>query len=305
MPATGIRCTFFFQEDIFGFTETHVLTAVTDPALARQPCLDLLKKRLLVSGPPVECVGIRMSQLGVFRSFLNITPDQIGNTESPPVIYGTGGDSLSGPNDADQPKSCVLLKMDHDSKTHRNMYLAGIPDIIIGEDPKGVRFGPVATWYKAYKAWVAQLIKGNWGFVAKAPNVPPTDQKAVKGVTFNNVTNQVGVYLPTVGGAWIQGALLQLQGFTRTNVAYASLNGKWAIASVQADSPVAGQSTYYLLNSSGVPISQIVKFGTAQLYDTQAVTYVDVGIESQTTRKRGNRFLVPLGRRKTIKRLSS
>jgi hypothetical protein len=138
--------------------------------------------------------------------------------------------------------------------------------------------------------------------VARNSNVP-FQRVNTAGFVQQGGTGLLGVIVSTALQTYTQGQIIQITGVKRSNIAYASANGIWQIASVALGSPVTGQNTYYLLNSTQVQATTLTSNGQIQGVDFATVQYTSIQIAGQTTRKRGNRFLVPVGRRRVRKPL--
>src|SRR5258707_12965180 len=84
MPATGVKFTMVFRDDIAAITESHIYLSGSSPAGALAAAQDLMTARMALMGEGIEAVGGRVSQLGKPRvvallpdSFLNglgVTP---------------------------------------------------------------------------------------------------------------------------------------------------------------------------------------------------------------------------------------
>lgn len=304
MPLSGCRCTFFFRDDPYGFSEAHVLTTASSIAGAEGKAIALVKKRVNLLGPPARFDFARLSMEGVFRDSQVFTAND-WSIPLPPIYTMSGAGVPDEPNDADQGKSCIQLRMEATTTARKSLYLAGIPDPIIGTDPEGPRSIQYAQWFKYFNSWRNELVSNGWGFRARTPATGAYARIPVVGLVAQAGTSFIGLVCPNNVLTFAVGQEVQTTNFKMSNRAYFPLNGKWQISAITTNSPVAGQNTYFLLGSAGVPIDQVAINGTVQLIDFSDVAYTNVQIWKQTTRKRGNRFIVPPGRRSTRRYISA
>jgi hypothetical protein len=287
-----------FQDDLFGITEAHLLPQSSTIGTTEKNAAEVLvKARMLCMGANVNFVGCRLSVEGVYRDSQVLTQFDIPSPPTFPL-------NTSGPNGPesglpDQAKSCVEVRKEATSLHHASMYMAGVPDGVITEFPRGPNIVNYPAWNLNFMAYRAILLGSNpqWGMACRNYG---TGFSAIPVIGYNNAGpgGDLGFVLTGSPQGYIVGANVQLRQVTRTNVAYQSANGKWVIGSIQPNTPVAGQTTYYLNNSAGVPAGQILKFGNALLLDYIALQYSEFKYVGQTTRKRGNRTLVSVGRRR-------
>jgi hypothetical protein len=296
MPITNaVRVTMFMADDVFGISETHDYNTSGDLTTVVQPAINLLKARMKLMGFGVSIVGVRLSKEGVYRDSLVLDPSQWAGI--PPGQFNYSGPSgNAGTNDPDQAKACVLVRAESGTLHRKSIFLAGIPDIIIREDPRGPALVQVPQWLTDFNTYAQLLITGPWGFIGRSDPTGTLAQFPISGVLTQAGTNLVGIVVSTALITYNQLDFIVIHNSTRTNKAYASLNGRWQIGEVDAG-PGAGFNTYYLLNSQLVPVPTIINRGTVQKLDYSFLKYSNLQVIGQTTRKRGNRFLAPPGRR--------
>ena len=297
MPVTCVKVTMLFQDDLFGISESHLLvnsTSVGANELAAATAL--IKARMLLMGANVTFNGARLSVEGVYRDSQVLTQQDIPNPPTFPL-------NTSGPNGAesglpDQAKACILVRKEATTAHHTSLYLAGIPDGLITEFPRGPNVVNYPAWLTNFNAWKALLLSSGtqWGMPVRNYG---GSYAPVAIVGFNNAGpgGQLGFFVNGSPAGYIQGAKVQIRQTTRQNVAYPTPNGKWVIGSVAQNTPAAGQTSFYLQNSNAVIATTIMNFGNSLLLDYLPAPYTAIKYESQTTRKRGNRSLVPVGRR--------
>lgn len=302
MPAQGIFTTMFFKDDVYGFSESHLYLngagGITPSAVADS--FTLFKKRIALCGYGVQAVGMRLSQLGVFRDSKVFTASDLAalNPLAGNFSTNTGG---TVPNDSDQPKACVLVRAESGALRRKPIYLAGVPDVIIRENPSGPAVIQIPAWLTLFNSYANTLV-ASWGFAAKQlSSVLGFGATPIIGLATQAGTALIGIVIGA-GTITVDGTLpVQVRGVGRTNNAYPSLNGTWQVADVLTSTPVAGKTTVFLRGTSHITQSTITKLGTAQLADRTGFPYTAVQLIGQTTRKRGNRFLAPPGRR-TVRR---
>lgn len=296
MPATGVRCSFFYSlhnrtiTDTFTWVQNVDLEAVVNPAAA------LMKARLKISGFGVTPLEIRLSKENVFRDS-KIVPASLFVADAPKLKNLTSNTGEVTSNAADQPNSCLNVRIDADARHRRQFYLAGIPDCCVATYPTTDPEVQQPMWAPDWQTYKSLLINQQWGFVVQRNEADGVTRVPVVGVTQQVGTGLLGVVVAGPA-AFVQGDSVQLRSFRRSNLAYASANGKWRVAQVLTDSPAAGQATVFLLNSANVPASTITSYGTIEKVDFTTMKIVSVEIREPTTRKRGNRSLVgPASRR--------
>jgi hypothetical protein len=305
MPAQGVLFTMFMGDEGSTISESHVFAngsgGITDSAVAAATAL--FKARMALAGFGVTAIEGRLSQLQVFRDSKLIPLTSLAGI-SP--VQGTVIDyqGKTQPNDTDQPNACILLRAESGVSRRKPIYLGGVLDVLIRENPALPVLIAVPAWATLFNAYRALLVSGLWGFAAR---IDPATMgfapvKAVNIVTQAG-TGFIGVVVPSGAPPTNSGLKAQTRLFTMTNRAFEPLNGTWDVASIVPDSPSTGLTTWYLYNSNGVSVANVRKFGTLQLVDTQTWVYTDVIIERNATRKRGNRSLVSPGRRQTLSRI--
>jgi hypothetical protein len=306
MAATGARVTMFFQDDVFGFSETHDYLGVTELVSPQADTKLLIKARMLCMGQGILFVGCRLSLEGVFRDSELILAADLGNLPTQSTTQ-TGAGVPDAPPDPDQAKSCLLLRLEATSIMRRPLYMAGVPDAVIGENPRVNRARDYASWYNAFQAWGALLSNGKWGSVFRTPRGGPggNPEFNVQGVLNDPNTGEFSIIMNDADVTFAAQQKIQLRLFQMTNRNYLPANGVWQIHAVNLG-PGAGQHTYALWNSSKVTAPTIKLPGVARLVNFVTAAYDGPPqIIGQTTRKRGNRFLTGPGRRTIRKYVNS
>lgn len=291
MPATGIRCTMFFSENRGGFSETHVFNNTTI-ASAVEPFFELCKKRAALCAAPVRFFRGRMSLNGSRRAYQLLDNIQVNQ-----VNQAIGAPIGASDNKADQVKACVLAQMSAGPQYHRNLYLAGVPDVVLREDPETIVVATDATWNARWLAYRDLLITAAWGYIARIPpgGTGPTLYD-VLSYTEHPDDGRLGFRLATGTAGYVRLAKVQISGAKMTNKAYHNPNGIWTIGEVDDNNPGGGTSTFYLDASTDVTASAIKVRGKVNLYDVGYQHYTSGTLINMTTRKRGNSFLYGRGR---------
>lgn len=290
MPRTGYRLLITFKLDVYGGTEAHVINT-TDAFNATNSAIDLLKLRIAMLPPGADVVSARLSNL--------VSPF---NTQLlPPALWALAPHWVAGGTidpTPDQPKSSIHVRFSTAQRSHGEAFLFGSPDVLIGENPTGVAPRMVASWQSAFNNWRAKLLL-LWGMIARANPVGPLAPLPVTDVSTDPLTGRIQVAVAGgIAGAVIRMAV-QLANFKRENIAFKSANGRYQIALIEPDTPAAGKVRYTLAGPVGVDTGTITFLGTIQVVDYSFVSYSDVTVQGETTRKRGNRSLVGPGRRLT------
>jgi hypothetical protein len=281
----------FMQAEKFGITEEHIY-GTADFTLASAAFLKLFKARMAAAGYGVIPFGGRMSMLPLARQTQIFSANDLAGIAPGALSWGVSGGGTAN-NDMDQPLSCVVLRLEAGATRRRSLFMAGIPDVIVREDPTGPDVTDYPAWNVAFATYRATLLGDNWGFVNAAPQTPIS----VVGVGTDPATGNLQLTVSGASAVFAQGAFVAVHKFLRSNTAYASANGRWQIQFVQINAiPVT--VTYTLLASAAVNPATITRLGTIQGFDTQFTKYTEVKIRKQGTRKRGNRFLVPPGARR-------
>lgn len=302
MPATGVRCTFIMRGDVFAITETHVY--LTSSALndAETSALKLFKLRLALSGFPTRPTALRMSVVGSPRVFRTLGAEDLAGIAPVANNYKDKQGNFVN-NNSDQAKSCLQLSADYADTRHKKIYLAGVPDVVIGDPDEPGHIVDNAWWLALFNSWRNELTgtAKPWGFIARSDPAGPLAKVQVQ-----SVGNQVGTQnfgIATLGAIpnIALGSMLQTTRFKRSNLAFRSPNGIFQVSAIDQNAPANGFTTYYFRSTSDVSANVITKLGFVQPIDYTSYKYQRLTIDKDTTRKRGNRVLATPGRRKTLR----
>ena len=291
MPASGIKFVMFMEAEKFGISEEHIYGSTNFPA-AYLAAIKIFKARMGVAGFGVVPFGGRLSLLPLERQTQVLSPQDIAGIAPGQLTWNVSGGGVVD-NTMDQPLSCVVLRLEAGTTRRRSLFMAGIPDVVVRENPIGPDVTDYPAWNTAFAAYRAALLADTWGFVNTAPVTPIP----VIGAGSDPATGNLQLTVSGASAVFTQGQFVAVHKFLRSNVAYASANGRWQIASVQINAiPVT--VTYTLFSSAQVNPLTITRMGVIQALDTQWSKYTNVLLRKQGTRKRGNRFLVPPGVRR-------
>lgn len=303
MPATGMRFKMLFRDNFLDFTESHTLPTVNDFAAAQILALQLLAARHAINSPPVAIVSAELSQIGHFRRVLTLDPATFGTM---PTFSYTGGTSVyqaGQANSADQTKACLLCHGYSGVDHRKSIFLAGVPDAILGEGRASANLDAIPGWRAAFNTYANILTTKGWGFVVRRGDAEGNGLADIQAVFKTPPDSRAQIAVDAGDIAVGVGDVVQVMGSTRDNVAYAPLNGIWSVDAVIPNSPVAGQTAITLRGTDAVAVGQLRKYGGVRLLDYTGVLYTQITIQGQTTRKRGNRSLASPGRRRLIKRI--
>ncbi len=295
MPASGVRCTFIMNEGLLGFSETFIYNA-EQIASAIEPAKALFKLRMKLCGPPVVAFRCRLSRETVRRDARLLDVEDLqGLTTMTGTISGDTGPL--GQADADQPKAAIQVRMQASDTAIRNMYIAGVPDVLVRMNPKGPAVAAVAAWTANFNLWKGALIAQPWGYIGRQTDVAVTLPRKVVAWQVRVLDGLLGLTVVGNAGSFVVGGKTHARGFQMKNKAYKNPNGIHEVESVKVDDPIAGQTTIFLRGTEGIAASTIRNPGTLELVDYTFQKITSVQVIDQTTRKRGARSLSTPGRR--------
>lgn len=302
MAVSGIRVTFVFEVGRHGPTETHVLN-VGEVADAIEPAMTLAKARRKIMGAGTRFFAVRLSKEGVFRDSRVFSLEQIAMINSVSLAL-TGSNAGITDNSTDQAAACLNVRLEASDLSRKTLFLAGVPDAVLRQNPESPPDQIPAPWLGAFDAWANVLNTAAWGFTGRSitagEGIVP---RQVVGSATEVGTNNVQLIITTPAPQFTIAQQVQLRGFKMLNKAYTPAQGIFAVGNVEQDAPIAGQTRLTLRSSSAIDVATIKDFGTVEKVDYQFRKYVRVQMQRQTTRKRGNRTLSGPGRRTTRERI--
>lgn len=198
-----IRCTLFFEQGKYGWTESYWTNAasLTDPAMQARG-LQLAQKRIKVSGAHTTLPYMRYSVEGVFRdAFFNVLPSN--------GLVGTINKISDAPSTA-----LLCTQKTADNSKSRNIYLRGIWDDVVHN---GGEYVPAPDFSAAFDDYRTRLIADAWGWLGVASkdvgNAATVVQNLNGTVTVTTVENMFDAPHPRNGRVSISG----MQGSTQLN----------------------------------------------------------------------------------------
>lgn len=283
----NILVTFEFSAGRQAWTESHysIGTSNIDDTAIKADLLALARAALLGKYATLDVV--RLSER-----------DPIGRTAtydlSGPATGTWPVTTVKGKWSTDVPNVALLLKLQGASRP-KQLYLAGIPDVVVAVDPTDVlaynpdpSFTPAVTFY-------LNALKAQWGYRHRNNGVPGQIGAIVTNVGFPGM---VGVTASFDIGSTL-GNLVQVRGCRRLNLRSPSINGIWQVAGVIIATGPPPVYTTFLRASGGVDPSNFTKLGTVALQGFQIVPYGDGEVAKVVTRKRGGSIGLPRGRSRT------
>jgi hypothetical protein len=144
----------FMSVNKYGWSESYVINR-NSPSDAIGPAGDLIIARRKILAWNVELTYLRLSDVSVFRDSRVIT--------LPPGTSKAYQPELSG-----EPWTVVLARLEGTDLYRKNIYLRGVPDDVLVATAAG---SSLSTQYdKDVKAFLAHLIKNQWGFMVRDRN---------------------------------------------------------------------------------------------------------------------------------------
>ena len=299
MVNPSIKCTFAFTLAGASWTETHYSYGVTSFVNLRPFAIDYANKRAQTLGAYAALTEIRLSDVTNPRDTYLVPPTSFNGLS--PFDYPTTQRNQEAV-DADQPNSSIQLRIETEALP-KTMYLAGVPDDVIGTQPRTTRnltadFNP--NWRASLLSWIGSgpdpaagtLIGGNWGCLVKAPTgrqVCTAQQAAAPLAAYAAVQAQA----PLAGGV---GDKVLVTGFRSVNPRQKGLSGVYKILAIQSGNVyvLAGTTAAQAANVKPLP-------GHVADLSYKVAKYTSCTPLKGTSRKRGNSFGRPAGKSKTLR----
>lgn len=280
-----VRVLFWMRGGTKSFTETHWLAS---PSTSLVDALTAANKLAKYRGPLLNSQTtirrLRASHENVYKDSQNLDYDKI-----------TQGNQIPGTDAANTGNDCLRLLATSDDFNRKSIYLGGIPDAVIKAeswDKSGI-----AGYDTAMEAYIDALVRPaktglQWGFLGlnRDPLVCPrveiltvvfTGGSPVFTVTCKDAhranTNDI-VRISLVPGADVNHPVNQL----------------WMITKVS-------DTVFTCEMEFSAPAAATLKGGHAMRQSKKFLQYTAIDVAEATTRQRGARTFLPLGRRK-IKR---
>ena len=313
LPSPFWAVRMLWQDSNVAIGETYFNNAAslgTPPTGLYATSLALFKARSLLMGNAIVPIGFRISQVGLFRAYINSDPDDVSSAavgplaltvNTKPAVIAAGGNNVVDGTADQGPDAVIVNYIGPSIQQHSRHYLSGVPDVLTRINPNGPWVVGVGSWWSLFQAYVAILQANGWQMRCRTiPSIPNPPATVVFSLDPTNAFLQVTcntIPLPAAGPY-----ILQIRGAQMTSKAYKTVNGSWPVKTVGA--AVGGQTTYTLAKAPAYNYPFIVPaFGTAQLVDYTPCNYTLVTLGREATHKRGNRVLAAPGRRKIVQRI--
>jgi hypothetical protein len=302
----GLKVTLDFTLDKYSWSESHWWLTGTTPTLQNGvgPALQLASYRVPCLGVGAALIRIRISQFPASRLVLDLLAPYIPSVPVWPPDPSANGLTYS----ASRAFTALLAEIQSLTGQSRNYYLAGIPGSLAHAQPGGVGDQTGITWAACpdfsprAAALNNYLVSGVWGWLTRTATPYAQAQGLATNAAFpgligvQTVGQIAGFGQGLQGGNAQVGTVVLLKNWRRINVKLPRLSGTWTVAGVLA--PVAPSTiwTYFLLNSSAVPVGNYKGNGQIGVYSPQFATYASLTWDEVTQRKRGATINRPRGR---------
>lgn len=264
-----------------------------DPAL-NLAVVQLMNARTNMMGNNVTAALYRLSVPNVPHSTNTVFAVPGPNNPSP--LVPTATISFGG---SDIPNTSLKVTAKSSQAQPRNMYLAGLPDLLFQTNPVGPNWGATGMpgFQQAWMIWQTILLNGTWGtlFLNRLPagqpvNIAYWQQSTVAPFNCLIAIPTTSTYQPAVGSVvHVRKVLMGVTGTPRPI-------GRWRIKSQSADG--SGNNLYELDQSSAYQAVLVQQPGTVESVSTGYQPFVSLGNYLQTSRRRGIGPVRPRGRSK-------
>lgn len=335
-PAPIAKCTFFFSDGKYGWSETYCQSLLTGGKLAVSQSLASVmpavlrlaaKRGNMLPGAVGNCSNItnrgvkttpvleyiRISQVGVPRNSLFYSPSG-GELVTP---AGAANINVAFPSDttmlaltADNPYSAVEMEISLGNGLVTRRAISGVPDSVVCDQEWSYN----SSWYTLWKAFAQQLFLDQWGVLSSsvaANGVNLTNATPILGISqqddiFCRPYIQVGSVGNFVGSGNICGGnYVQIVCYKSNPGPFPNLNGIYRIGTITPATILTGSATtqgfQFQLNKS---FKCLNPFNLGYVLPYAGPAFVPI-TGAQLTRtilkKRGSPFDRPHGKRKTVK----
>lgn len=321
LPAAYTAVRMLWQDDNVAIAETYFNTATLpapSPAAIYNTSKNLYTARSALMGASVIPLGFRMSlvsnKIGQPRAYVNSDPVDISGItvgslpltaalNGPQVAAGIGA-TVDG-SSAQGPDAIIVNFIGTAIQNHSRHYLAGVPDVLIRENPKGPWTIGIPSWNTLFGQYRTILQSNGWVMrVRTYPTIPDPPATISSYFVDPLSATYLAVTAPSIAPVPAVGTMLQIRGAKMTSRAYNAPNGSWPLLALPTI--VGASSTYVLGQTQHVSVFAINPgFGSLQVVDYSLVPYVIVNIGREGTHKRGNRVLAGPGRRRVVPKVAS
>jgi hypothetical protein len=279
-----------------GWTETHVHRLASTIPSAVDDAIRLMNARTQLMGQGVRADELRLSDPAVQRDSTVYFP---GDYSGPNILLSAATTTAWG--NCDQPNACAILRLDIGVQRRSNLFMAGVPDLLLDTTAVILNYAAVPGWLTAYNTWrglIVDTLTGRWGTRTRA--LPSENPKATRRTVIKYSLATVG---PAYVGAVIAladdfavpGDLVQIRDVKVVNRGYRRPQGQWYVDARTVDT-TNSTVTYFLRGTEGINIGNITKGGTIEGVVFTYAAYTASEIEGKGTRKRGIGLSRPRGR---------
>ena len=156
MPVSGWKVHMVWQDGAQAIGEDYYWNGASDnPVTTVYPAaVKLMTARSAMMGNGILAVTFRISQVGVFRSYINANPADVAMMQAGPLALAVAvplnqtAVGIGTPQDgsADQANACISMTAYSTPQSHSRKFLAGVPDVLIRTNPQGPFIVGVASW---------------------------------------------------------------------------------------------------------------------------------------------------------------
>lgn len=283
-----LKVTWMFGQGQKGWTESLYLPDAALLTSTISTIDNLTAERAALLGNGVNIFNIRVSDVPADRLV----------TDLPLGTYTTGGNWGGDATSVAAVDANLALELEfRGPNSMKRTYLGGLPSRICASGPdRQDQYNPngLQGWVAALNSYLAGINAGKWQARSQKGTQPV---QAIGPPTLGTQSPPlIGISLP-VSQNWTVGSKVLLSGWRRVNPRSPGLTGIWTLAGVPAAGQIGPPFIYYLLNSQNVLPNNFKTVGQIGLlvyiFETLGFTSTAKRI---TSRKRGGRLLLPLGR---------
>lgn len=282
------KLTIFFADARRAWTEAYLNNADLTPTSGNPEIVALINARAALLGTGASIFNVRTSSFPANKRVQNFDPSAYTHTGSwPPSAQ---------PNQFEPANDNLALLIRTTTPVGTKLiYIAGLPGGVFLSDAvagNGLSPGSVQTVTPSLNAFTNRLILDKWGCrswkstvltpaigLQQGPQTPPL----------------IGVQLATNPG-WALNSKVLLGGWRRANPRSPGLTGVYTLAGVPLATQVVPPYVYYLYGTANVSPSNFKTIGSIGLVVYSVAQFTAAQVDKATTRKRGGRVALPLGR---------
>lgn len=205
---------------------------------------------------------------------------------------------------ADIPNTCLLIDCSTATgRHHKQVFMAGIPDVIIKTIPPGPDIKAAGGWMDRYREWRDVILADQWGWWGRQLSGGGADpQQVVATQQQAAAPNLWAVGTTNSGVLYAEGDRVQLRGFRHKPCTLCPWQGQWTIDHVVEVAGPPARRWYYLRGSENLDPTRITRLGTIEKVLFEVKVTSRFFITKQATRKRGVGWNPPRGKSKPRRR---